>query len=93
MLKLGRVNSFQLRLLTTSRLSGARGGGQRRADDESAKSTRRSKGSWDCFFFLNLIGILTRLKSEFSGTYSLVINQKPVESKKSTFDLANRCFT
>ena len=47
MLKLGRVNSFQLRLLTTSRLSGARGGGQRRADDESAKSTRRSKGSWD----------------------------------------------
>ena len=43
--------------------------------------------------FLNFVKILTRLKSEFSGTYSLVINQKPVESKKSTFDLANRRFT
>ena len=39
MLKIGRVNSLQLRLLTTSRLSGARGG-QRRAEVEPTKKSK-----------------------------------------------------
>ena len=41
MIKIGRISSFQLRLLTTSRLSEARGG-QRRAEVER---TNLGKGS------------------------------------------------
>ena len=50
MLKIGRISSLQLRLLTTSRLSGARGGG-RRADVETTKQRKtkaesRVDSSW-----------------------------------------------
>ena len=50
MLKIGRISSLQLRLLTTTRLSGARGG-ERRADVETTKRSKtkaesRVDSSW-----------------------------------------------
>ena len=39
MLKIGKINSLSIRLLTTSRLSGARGG-QRRANVEPTKTSK-----------------------------------------------------
>ena len=50
MLKIGRISSLQLRLLTTTRLSGARGGA-RRADVETTKRSEtkaesRVDSSW-----------------------------------------------